>query len=147
VEVSQKVLGSGMGAFSIFPSSKLVHLDLKLTSDLVRMRRHSGDRPKLGGAVAFSMHCTTEETLALSGNGSKWRPLGRGSALYNRGPVSQRATTPRGLSGVNHDDPTVWRPQRIYCLLTVKLRQPSHEFTFGVDMSFILYPLVITPFV
>jgi hypothetical protein len=25
-------------------------------------------------------------------------------------------------------------------VLTVKFRQPSHEFTFGVDMSFILYP-------
>jgi hypothetical protein len=27
-------------------------------------------------------------------------------------------------------------------MLTVKFRQPSHEFTFGVDMSFMLYPLV-----
>jgi hypothetical protein len=32
-------------------------------------------------------------------------------------------------------------------LLTVKIRQPSHEFTFGVGMSFILYPLVLTPVV
>jgi hypothetical protein len=32
-------------------------------------------------------------------------------------------------------------------LLTVKFHQPSHEFTFGVDMSFILYPLVLTPLV
>jgi hypothetical protein len=32
-------------------------------------------------------------------------------------------------------------------LLTVKFRQPSHEFTFVVDMSFILYPLVLTPLV
>jgi hypothetical protein len=32
-------------------------------------------------------------------------------------------------------------------LLAVKFRQPSHEFTFGVDMSFILYPLVLTPLV
>jgi hypothetical protein len=30
-------------------------------------------------------------------------------------------------------------------MLTVKFRQPSHEFTFGIDMSFILYPLVLTP--
>jgi hypothetical protein len=29
-------------------------------------------------------------------------------------------------------------------LLTVKFRQPSHEFTFGDDISFILYPLVLT---
>jgi hypothetical protein len=29
-------------------------------------------------------------------------------------------------------------------LLTVKIRQPSHEFTFGVGISFIPYPLVLT---
>jgi hypothetical protein len=30
-------------------------------------------------------------------------------------------------------------------LLTVKFRQPSHDFTFGVGMNFISYPLVLTP--
>jgi hypothetical protein len=30
-------------------------------------------------------------------------------------------------------------------LLTVKFCQPSHEITFGVGMSFIPYPLVLTP--
>jgi hypothetical protein len=35
----------------------------------------------------------------------------------------------------------------IRCMLTVKIRQPSHEFTFGVGMSFIPYPLVLTPVV
>jgi hypothetical protein len=34
-----------------------------------------------------------------------------------------------------------------WCLLTVKIRQPSHKFTFGVGISFILYPLVLTPVV
>jgi hypothetical protein len=29
-------------------------------------------------------------------------------------------------------------------LLTVKFRQPSHEFTFGVGITFIPYPLVRT---
>jgi hypothetical protein len=29
-------------------------------------------------------------------------------------------------------------------MLTVKFRQPSHEFTFGVGMTFISYPLVLT---
>jgi hypothetical protein len=29
-------------------------------------------------------------------------------------------------------------------LLTVKFRQPSHEFTFGVVMTFVSYPLVLT---
>jgi hypothetical protein len=32
-------------------------------------------------------------------------------------------------------------------LLTVKIRQPSHAFTFGVGISFIPYPLVLTPVV
>jgi hypothetical protein len=32
-------------------------------------------------------------------------------------------------------------------LLTVKFCQPSHEFTFGVGMTFISYPLVLTPLV
>jgi hypothetical protein len=32
-------------------------------------------------------------------------------------------------------------------MLTVKIRQPSHEFTFGVGMSYIPYPLVLTPVV
>jgi hypothetical protein len=32
-------------------------------------------------------------------------------------------------------------------LLTVKFRQPSHEFTFGVGMNFISYQLVLTPVV
>jgi hypothetical protein len=40
------------------------------------------------------------------------------------------------------------RTARIRCgVLTVKIRQPSHEFTFGVGISFIPYPLVLTPVV
>jgi hypothetical protein len=61
------------------------------------------------------VHDAVTETLALSGNGSKWRPLGRESALYNRDPVLQRAARPRVLSGVVYGDPMIWRPQRIYC--------------------------------
>jgi hypothetical protein len=30
-------------------------------------------------------------------------------------------------------------------LLMVKIRQLSHEFTFGVGMTFVSYPLVLTP--
>jgi hypothetical protein len=36
---------------------------------------------------------------------------------------------------------------RKWVLLIVKFRQPSHEFTFGVGMSFIPYPLALTPVV
>jgi hypothetical protein len=32
-------------------------------------------------------------------------------------------------------------------LLTVKFRQPSHEFTFGVGIIFVSYLLVLTPVV
>jgi hypothetical protein len=32
-------------------------------------------------------------------------------------------------------------------MLMVKIRQPSHEFTFGVGISFIPYQLVLTPVV
>jgi hypothetical protein len=31
--------------------------------------------------------------------------------------------------------------------LMVNFRQPSHEFTFGVRMNFMSYPLVLTPLV
>jgi hypothetical protein len=32
-------------------------------------------------------------------------------------------------------------------LLMVKFRQPNHEFTFAVGMTFVSYPLVLTPVV
>jgi hypothetical protein len=32
-------------------------------------------------------------------------------------------------------------------VLTVKIRQPSHEFTFDVGMTFVSYSLVLTPVV
>jgi hypothetical protein len=32
-------------------------------------------------------------------------------------------------------------------MLTAKFLQPSHEFTFGVGISFIPYPLVLIPLV
>jgi hypothetical protein len=32
-------------------------------------------------------------------------------------------------------------------MLTVKFCQPSHEFTFGVGITFISYPLVLIPLV
>jgi hypothetical protein len=37
-----------------------------------------------------------------------------------------------------------WQPAAV-TLLMVNFRQPSHEFTFGVGMTFISYPLVLTP--
>jgi hypothetical protein len=40
-----------------------------------------------------------------------------------------------------------WREEEVQQLLTVKFRQPSHEFTFGVGMTFVSYSLVLTPVV
>jgi hypothetical protein len=40
-----------------------------------------------------------------------------------------------------------WQKKETRWLLTVKFRQPSHEFTFSVGMSFISYPLVLTPLI
>jgi hypothetical protein len=68
------VLGYGTTAFSILLSSKPVHLDLKVTSDLVRMRRRVDGRPKLGGPLSFSVHCAAVESLALSGAGASGGP-------------------------------------------------------------------------
>jgi hypothetical protein len=53
-------------------------------------------------------------------------------------------------SGNDYDDGKARFSESHYlftCLLTVKIRQPSHEFTFGVGISFIPYPLVLTPVV
>jgi hypothetical protein len=38
-----------------------VNLNPKSTRDLVRMRGHSGGRPKLGGAAVLSKHCAAAE--------------------------------------------------------------------------------------
>jgi hypothetical protein len=38
-------------------------------------------------------------------------------------------------------------PLPLALVLTVKIRQPSHEFTFGVGMTFVSYSLVLTPVV
>jgi hypothetical protein len=50
-----------------------------------------------------------------------------------------------GLGGSTGADSP--KERRVGVVLTVKIRQPSHEFTFGVGMSFISYPLVLTPVV
>jgi hypothetical protein len=57
----------------------------------------------------------------------------RPSLLLTRAPAAQ-------FQPARPEKQTDW-------LLTVKIRQPSHEFTFGVGMSFIPYLLVLTPVV
>jgi hypothetical protein len=60
----------------------------------------------------------------------------------------QRVVVPnrKAMSRVILGRPTKRNPDvAIVTMLTVKIRQPSHEFTFGVGTSFIPYPLVLTP--
>jgi hypothetical protein len=62
--------------------------------------------------------------------------------------VARMTTVPAtttARSGLHHHCPKGATPMAH--LLTVKIRQPSHEFTFGVGISFIPYPLVLTPVV
>jgi hypothetical protein len=54
VDGSQTMHGSRTGAFSIFPSSKPVDLDLNNTRNLVRMRGRNDGGTKLGSAADFS---------------------------------------------------------------------------------------------
>jgi hypothetical protein len=53
---------------------------------------------------------------------------------------SPKATTAPSPGGQAAETPHL-------ALLTVKICQPSHEFTFGVGISFIPYTLVLTPVV
>jgi hypothetical protein len=78
-----------------------------------------------------------------------------GVELHNFAPnaISQAATfvgVCEGYLGI----PVNWelwihlfRAELFTQLLTVKIRQPSHEFTFGVGMTFVSYSLVLTPVV
>jgi hypothetical protein len=51
-----------------------------------------------------------------------------------------------GLCSLQAVGPTP-KKSHLVSLLTVKFRQPSHEFAFSVGMTFISYPLVLTPLV
>jgi hypothetical protein len=57
---------------------------------------------------------------------------------------ARTTTPPRGIVDGMVTSPPVADTRAV---LTVKIRQPSHEFTFGVGISFIPYPLVLTPVV
>jgi hypothetical protein len=66
-----------------------------------------------------------------------------GSHAWRVRPIAGGSTGcgPRVLVSSRHARRGVWFSR----LLTVKIRQPSHEFTFGVGMTFVSYSLVLTP--
>jgi hypothetical protein len=71
------------------------------------------------------------------------RPGRGGQALENPTSLHYRITSPADLG----EEGKLWRILLVYTtgrLLTVKFRQPSHEFTFSVGMTFVSYPLVLT---
>jgi hypothetical protein len=62
--------------------------------------------------------------------------------------VSRIGSNARALVVPDFVDPGhLFEPFEGQVLLTVKIRQPSHEFTFGVGMTFVSYSLVLTPVV
>jgi hypothetical protein len=71
----------------------------------------------------------------------------RACALKNSGSWDKSLPYAEFAYNNSYQSSIMMTPFRLCMVLTVKIREPSHEFTFGVDMSFILYPLVLTPLV
>jgi hypothetical protein len=65
------------------------------------------------------------------------------SHVWSSARFKQRRATIISIEGLLEDEQGLSMGE----MLTVKFRQPSHEFTFGVGMTFISYPLVLTPLV
>jgi hypothetical protein len=69
----------------------------------------------------------------------------RACALKNSGSWDKSLPYAEFAYDNSYQSSIMMTPFRLCMVFTVKIRQPSHEFTFGVDMSFILYPLVLPP--
>jgi hypothetical protein len=67
--------------------------------------------------------------------------------LYPAPPAVTHPYTSVNVKACIPMTPTMKNPAYTKWVLTVKIRQPSHEFTFGVGMTFVSYPLVLTPVV
>jgi hypothetical protein len=102
--------------------------------------------PKLTNTHNENLH----GLLQVLHRSDRWPALVRpvDSADQASGYSSRTTSGPKSLSDSsrpwNKNTPKTQLAQKV---LTVKIRQPSHEFTFGVGMSFIPYPLVLTPVV
>jgi hypothetical protein len=103
-------------------------------------------------AYLYAILLYSDNGSAVIDDTSKW---------YMRRVVGGGSTTSRWLSNeeclplrekvalaIHSSTWSIWgEPLPPPALLTVKIRQPSHEFTFGVGMTFVSYSLVLTPVV
>jgi hypothetical protein len=101
---------------------------------------HSLDHTVWGGKFEVIVKSKKYDTLTMNELFSKLKSaeVDRGMTAKIEGPTDSHSLALIGGSkGKANANP----------LLTVKIRQPSHEFTFGVGMTFVSYPLVLTPVV
>jgi hypothetical protein len=103
------------------------------------VRFHCGYCGRDGHKDEFCFKRKREERMAKEwANKDKCHPFD--------GVLEPRVQLPRAKASVRTVQ--AWgEPKAVGGVLTVKIHQPSHEFTFGVGMSFIPYPLVLTPVV
>jgi hypothetical protein len=99
---------------------------------------HLADSPGRGSSICS----TTRSTVGTTWSAHLWETSrARTCASGTPGTYWGALRSPACRCGTSYDA----FPSAI--LLTVKFRQPSHEFTFGVGMTFVSYPLVLTPVV
>jgi hypothetical protein len=69
--------------------------------------------------------------------------------MNKKGPSTRLSSgwTSGGISGIREEEFLEGLGKRPGGVLTVKIRQPSHEFTSGVGITFVSYSLVLTPVV
>jgi hypothetical protein len=76
------------------------------------------------------------------GDEGEWDMVGEANGSRSPAPTVEEL-----LEQMERQPPAPQESTEPAAVLTVKIRQPSHEFTFGVGISFIPYPLVLTPVV
>jgi hypothetical protein len=86
----------------------------------------------------FFSACNSEPSMSLPclSNSSNENTHGQKSAICAH---AEQLFSSLGIDFKRHTTKSIHKS-----LLTVKIRQPSHEFTFRVGISFIPYPLVLT---
>jgi hypothetical protein len=155
---------------SVSPSSHQVRLDLLLNAlkCLADARLGGGfgprepaplaDRPPHGGGASYSRDERSGQPYGVGAFAVAARPIPPGirgheseACCQPQGRVAQLRRplvfrhAPRRSTG-KLTSPFLLVPRDVL-VLTVKIRRPSHEFTFGVGTSSIPYPLVLTPVV